>query len=158
MSLMLWPVRPEKHSPYPRFRKTPVKGRACRSRHCRYQQRDCGLSRRPVLTDRSTMCPCPTVTRTIVLSQLSCRTYAKGQPSHTSAINLHRGQSSRNGLSNASNRAHILDPHCHANSRSRQWHRSHYRCAGCGLVIVSRIPRSDWQQSDRDEPSDHGQR
>jgi hypothetical protein len=36
----------QKASPYPRFRKTPVKGRACRSRHCRYRQRDCGLSRR----------------------------------------------------------------------------------------------------------------
>ena len=32
------------------------------------------------------------------------------------------------------------------------------RCAGCGLAVVSRIPRSDRQQSGRSEPSDNGQR
>jgi hypothetical protein len=39
---------------------------------------NCGPSCRPVR--RSTMCRTPDVTRTILLSQLSCRAYAKDQP------------------------------------------------------------------------------
>src|SRR5215472_5943777 len=69
----------------------------------------------------------------------------------------HRGQSSRNGLSNGSGRAHVLDPHRDANSRRRQRHRCHRGCLSCGLVVVSRIPGADRQQSDRSKPSDYGQ-
>ena len=66
--------------------------------------------------------------------------------------------SSRCGLGNGSERARVLDPHRDANPHCRQWHRSDGHCTGGGLVILSRIPRSDWQQSNRGEPSDHGQR
>jgi len=89
-----------------------------------------------------TMCRTPDVTRSILLSQLSCRAYAKGRPWGCS----HRVQSSRNGLSNASNRAHVLDPHC--DNISRQLH----RCHRCCLVALYRECTDRIEQSNRGEP------